>query len=1257
MRHKNWVDSKKLEEWANSLSARAVLPQLVRRLVHATLEPSLIQRMEFPSGENIQRPGIDGITETTAGNANVPSGKTAWEMGCDAGIKGKADGDFSKRTPEADAVFIFVTPRKWPKKKDWSESKLASSSWRDVRVYDSADLEEWLELSPAVDIWLAHQIGLKPTGAFDLATHWKNLASLIRIPLGPPLVLTDRKEAVSEFRGWLRGAPSAIAIEAPSPAEVIDFVAGLVASLDAPEQDSVASRGIVVEDREAWRALSGSSGRLLLIAGPQLELEPELIAEAVRQGNHIVLFSSRHKLHRGTKLKLGRMFQTNLYDALRSAGASSTEAQRFAREAGGNFTILKRLLSQTPALAIPRWSQSEVGTALVPLLLAGGWDETHSADTEVLSRLSGRPYPELIAFANRLRVEVDAPLMRIGSCWGFVSRADSWRLLSWALTTDLLERFEKAAIEVLSEPNPSLELPPDKRYQASILGKTQKFSESLRSGLSESLGLMGIDVDDLVPGDSVDSHLCAGRVISRLLNDADWQRWASLSAQFPDFAEAAPEAFLQAVEADLRQTSPALVTLFSQGSDGIFGSSPHTGLLWALEVLAWEPRFLGRASLALLRLSAFDPGGRLSNRPRNSLLDIFRSWHPHTNASYQERLAVLGRLLKEEPDAAWRLLVGLLPKRYDSTSGTYKPMWQNWLDKWTEGVTQNDYTEYVHGVAGLLLANAVGNVERWNDLGEHIDELPGPAFDRVLSGIQSAAGPKTQAERFKVWSTLRAKAAEHRWAQGLDWALPEVAVEKLEATVATLTPGDSIDRSVWLFDSGVACHVGNHSHSFDEIEAVLTERRIAAVREVWNEFGFEGLLRLAARAEMPWEVGHVSERAELGLAVKELVAPVLVATELRLKQFACGFLRYRFNRHGWNWLESLDFQDWPPAQAVELLVIIPFHPKLWQIAASLGPEIENGFWKSVDAHPSELTSSEFEHVVSKLRASRRPLSVLNFVDSARRRGRTFSSEYILTIVEGIFISDDAIEEKPTSIQMLQYSITDLIECLQQDPKTDENRLAQLEWNCLKLLDSYRHSPVALHRRLTRDPNFFVEILSYAYPRRSNETKDITGAQDELRKSRAQSAYGLLKRLRSVPGESSKRQIDKAALTLWIEAAREKSTKLELGEICDIKIGEMLAHASEDSDGSWPCVAVRDVLEELNSEDMFRGFETGVINSRGIVSKSLIEGGAQERDLVGIYERRAERIRAGWPLVGSALQRIAEYYRHRARDEDERLGGR
>src|SRR6266478_534060 len=85
-------------------------------------------------------------------------------------------------------------------------------------------------------------------------------------------------------------------------------------------------------------------------------------------------------------------------------------------------------------------------------------------------------------------------------------------------------------------------------------------------------------------------------------------------------------------------------------------SSMHTHLLRALEILAWDPTYLSSATLLLGRLAGLDPGGRLQNRPINSLRGIFLFWHPYTSATLVQRRQALDLLVAREADVVWDLL-------------------------------------------------------------------------------------------------------------------------------------------------------------------------------------------------------------------------------------------------------------------------------------------------------------------------------------------------------------------------------------------------------------------------------------------------------------------------------------------------------------------------------------------------------------------------------------------------------------------------
>ena len=117
------ADATDLDRWADTRSAQADLPRLVRRLIRA--ENDQVQRVEMRGGEGVGLPGYDGFVETGRATSFVPEGKSVWEMGVGGNPAAKAQSDYRSRTDDprgidpAEHTFVFVTPRRWDDKKDW----------------------------------------------------------------------------------------------------------------------------------------------------------------------------------------------------------------------------------------------------------------------------------------------------------------------------------------------------------------------------------------------------------------------------------------------------------------------------------------------------------------------------------------------------------------------------------------------------------------------------------------------------------------------------------------------------------------------------------------------------------------------------------------------------------------------------------------------------------------------------------------------------------------------------------------------------------------------------------------------------------------------------------------------------------------------------------------------------------------------------------------------------------------------------------
>src|SRR5690606_33618152 len=130
------------------------------------------------------------------------------------------------------------------------------------------------------------------------------------------------------------------------------------------------------------------------------------------------------------------------------------------------------------------------------------------------------------------------------------------------------------------------------------------------------------------------------------------------------------------VNNSLTKEKPEIMEMFYEEKGFLHKTSHHTGLLCALESLAWLPEYLRDTSLILLKLSRLDPGGTLSNRPLNSIIEIFKPWHYQTLASYEERMGILKHITDREQETGWKLLIGMLPEHHGVAHPTHKMRWR-----------------------------------------------------------------------------------------------------------------------------------------------------------------------------------------------------------------------------------------------------------------------------------------------------------------------------------------------------------------------------------------------------------------------------------------------------------------------------------------------------------------------------------------------------------------------------------------------------
>lgn len=1258
MARPGFADRNKLRGWADARQSQSEFPRLVRRLILETT-PGLVE-LGMPAGEGVAAGRWDGTVRATASSAWVPEGLSVWELSVDDHPGTKAEDDYKKRdstpdgTPTSDCTYVEAILRPWTKRNDWSTLKKSEKKWRDVRAYGLDDVETWLETAPITWAWFSEELGLNPYGMQTAETRWEAWSTQTSPVFTPEVVLAGRDTAVKVVLDRVV-ASGVTTLEGASLDESCAFLAAIAVRQDLLGDGALLARLAFVDELSTWRLLLESPGPLVLVP-----MNAEFAHEVPADTHHTVLVPLTEV--RIADVELPPLDAADVSAALLASGLDderkADEAGRLARR---SLTALRRHLAQNMALHRPTWAVPPISRPIRAALLAGSWTDQGEGDKNILSRLVGEGYDEFREVASGLAVEADPFIIQVGGSWHLVSAVDAWLLLVDRLTEDDLKRFESAVLAVLGEEDPALDVPEEERWwKASFEGRVRAFSAELRRGLARSLALLGVHGDALPLSGGSSGSTWVNYLVRTLLKDANGdtsgRKWASLSDLLPLLAEAAPDEFLDAVAAGVKGEDPVLATMFTdQEGTGLFSSnSPHSHLLWALEGLAWSSDHFGGTIDLLARLSEVDPGGRLSNRPFRSMAEIFCPWHPENAATQERRLKVIDSVLRRHSDIAWNLLLSMLPESHGTHFPTYAPEYRDWKPSQT-GVTRGEYLEFISAVVERCVKEVGTDGQRWKALLAVYSNLPPDDRETVRSSltvlVESGRFPAEDAST--VWTALRELVGRHREYADADWALAEDALGPLDALVHELRPSGARARHEWLFQDYMP-HLRDQTRQDDHeaYETMLAALRAEAVRDIEDEGGLDAVRDLVGNVEVQWSVG-------LALATAcptydDVLLHSLSVTTAPDVQLAEQYFFQRFRDEGWPWLTDLIGRnpEASPLEQARLLLAARDLPRAWEVAEEQGAEIAENYWKHFVPYGLGGDFAEVELVAEKLMSVGRNAMAVDFLHMYMSQPGVDEeplAHLIANGLDGLLRSAD----DPELAALSNYDFETSFELLERHREAvGVDRLARLEWG---LLPALGHDPDApsLHQGMAENPEFFVEVVCAVYRPRTDGSDPDEGADlsDEQREARARNGYRLLSSWNHVPG-LTEGSIDSTRLDAWLEEAQrllEQRGRLEVGLV---QFGHVLTAAPPDPDGSWPPRVVRDLVQELQSEEVESGLSTEIFNRRGVTSRGLEEGGAQEDALAAKYRADADAFADEWPRISGILRRIASSYDADARRNED-----
>jgi hypothetical protein len=215
---------------------------------------------------------------------------------------------------------------------------------------------------------------------------------------------------------------------------------------------------------------------------------------------------------------------------------------------------------------------------------------------------------------------------------------------------------------------------------------------------------------------------------------------------------------------------------------------------------------------------------------------------------------------------------------------------------------------------------------------------------------------------------------------------------------------------------------------------------------------------------------------------------------------------------------------------------------------------------------------------------------------------------------------------------------------------DRAQLIRLEFGLFPALRSGRDDEPApaLYAAMMSDPNLFTELLCMCYKPTNERHREPLSEGGQVA---AKIARDILFHCRRQPGTQSDGTIDRSAFLNFIRETRQLCREADRLSKCDVTLGQILAHAPADPDGTWPFEPARSILDQPELEEIRHGFQIGVMNKRGVTWRALDGGGDQERELASRYHSYAHAVCNSHPNVAVALEGIARSYELEGRRED------
>ena len=1235
-----------LQHWADTKESEALMPELMRRLVHASLKE--ITYVSFPNEDNVYMPGFDGVLEVNQSNPYVSTGLSVFEIGTNRNQKKKADGDYVKRTKETAskerkvANFVFVTPRIWTAASKWVSSKKKERKWKSVRVLTAVELEDWLSQCPSVAVWLTSIIkrnfDLRIDSVEDFWKKWS--VNEDGMTLNYQLLLGGREGANAELLQCLSSANS-LSIVSNSTDESLAFLAASILNCNT---QSLIDRCIIAYDERSVMELLTEYNDIIVITSCRVEN----YGVYVRENNNSIVFASNYseKDPYGKVIRLTGhdyyMFQQSLIDS----GLSEIEANRAAIDSGRSVSVLRHQLKFVSTR--PQWTHRVDLKKVIPIMLLGRWVDNWDGDKEVISELSGIDYEELSSLLLEWLQIDDSPFGYYNHCWYVLSPYDTYLYIKEYITDEYFKRFFNVLKKSLADLDPNAADIMDPNQYVYEVGK-RHYSGQVRDGLCLTLILRALLDKDRQGQEQVDVY------VKEIFESSDMHWW--LTYKHGDIisylAEASPKAFVEYVENDLRKDDSLMKRLFIPIKKNHFFASEYevvyTHVLFALEMLAWMPEYLTRVSLILAQLTLIPNDSNYSNKPINSLVDIYRLWMPMTMTDAEHRCQAIKRIYKSYPEVGLDLCFRLA-KRYDQQHVSYSPRISRWRLKQVvirNRITYGEIYAVLKSICELIVAHPEPTVDEMSEIMEIATyssvfaDLRKMLREHVVCQQDILKGNKT------FYKNLMNHINHFRSYPNAKWCLPDNELMDWEALQENLKPTNLQDLLEHLFD-------GNY-HQLPELRGItgyeekfkkVEELRCEAVNSLLTQDGFEALMDYSKRLQNPQYIMRALAMQEDAFDYFDRIYMLVESDDF-------------FNRTAVDYFSRIDISDrkrfldkvntyknhayvWYP-----LAAIWNVDDEIWNYVESLTEQQQHDYWAHVETHV--IPDTRVDYLISHYESAGRGEQVVKILYHVIEYKEQYPLDlnYVVNTMKRVLPILD-----PERLGFIRFELDGVMEWIDKQPEVSDTDIVALEIPYI-LMSGEEISDWKIYKMIIESPHYLFEMIDYAFYSDDPEQRKLEeekNTSDKQRRVLATFSGRLLLSIHTMPCMGEDDAIDEERLREYIATLQKLGEEKKKMSMVNHTIGQLLANCPQCIQGCPPGI-ICEIIEGLNNKSVNDSFHAQIYNRLGSTVRGPYDGGDIEYNKAARFRKTAEELQIMYPITSEIFRDLSGVYMKEAKRHD------